>query len=89
MKSYTQAVKILKRARIIINNEFIKSSESLNRVCATNIYSNVNYPSANNSSFDGYAINSNDTKKIKRNTPQVFKIIGSIPAGKKPFKKKN
>ncbi len=88
MKSYTQALKLLKRAKIIINNEFIKSSESLNRVCASNIHSNVNYPSANNSSFDGYAINSSDTKKIKRNTPQVFRIIGSIPAGKKPFKKK-
>ena len=47
MKSYTQAVKILKRARIIINNEFIKSSESLNRVCASNIHSKVNYQQTN------------------------------------------
>ncbi len=88
MKSYTQAIKILKRAKIIIGNEFIKSSEGLNRVCVSNIHSNVNYPSANNSSVDGYAINSSETKQIKRNTPQVFKIIGSIPAGNKPFKKK-
>ncbi len=88
MKSYTQAIKILNRAKIIIGNESIKSSEGLNRVCASNIHSNVNYPTANNSSFDGYAINSNDTKKIKKKIPQAFKIIGSIPAGKKPFKKK-
>jgi len=88
MKSYTQAVKILKRARIIIGNEYIRSSEGLNRVCASNIHSNVNYPSANNSSFDGYAVSSSDTKNIKKNTSQVFKIIGSIPAGRKPFKKK-
>ena len=88
MKSYTQAVKILNRARIIIRSEYIKSSESLNRVCVSNIHSKVNYPSANNSSFDGYAVSSNDTKNIKKNTSQVFRIIGSIPAGRKPFKKK-
>ncbi len=88
MKSYTQAIKILKRAKIIIGDEYIKSSEGLNRVCSSNIHSNVNYPSSNNSSFDGYAVNSSDTIKIKRNTPQAFKIIGSIPAGKRPFKKK-
>ena len=88
MKSYSQAVKILKRGKIIIGNEYIKSSECLNRVCASNILSNVDYPSANNSSFDGYALNSDDTIGIKKNKSKAFKIIGSIPAGKKPIKKK-
>jgi len=88
MKSYSQAVKILKRGKIIIGNEYIKSSEGLNRVCASNIHSNLSYPSANNSSLDGYAINSSDTKNIKKNSSKAFKIIGSIPAGKKPFKRK-
>ena len=88
MKSYSQAVKILKRGKIIIGNEYIKSSESLNRVCASNIYSNVNYPSENNSSLDGYAINSKDTKNLKKNRSNTFKIVASIPAGKKPLKKR-
>ena len=88
MKSYSQATNILKRGKIIISNEYIKSSECLNRVCASNILSNVVYPSANNSAFDGYALNSNDTINIKKNKSKAFKIIGSIPAGKKPFKKK-
>ncbi len=88
MKSYSQAVNILKRAKIIIGNEYIKSSDSLNRVCASNIHSKVNYPSANNSSFDGYAINSRDTENLNKNKSKAFKIIGSISAGKKPFKKK-
>ena len=88
MKSYRQAVNILKRGKIIIGNEYIKSSESLNRVCASNILSNEDYPSANNSSFDGYALNSTDTINIKKNKSKAFKIIGSISAGKKPFKKK-
>ncbi len=88
MKSYSQAVKILKKGKIVIANEYIKSSESLNRVCSSNVHCNVNYPSANNSSLDGYAINSSDTKNIKKNRSKTFKIIGSISAGKKPFKKK-
>ena len=88
MKSYSQAVKILKRGKIIIRDEYIKSSEGLNRICASNVHSNVSYPSENNSSLDGYAINSSDAKNIKKNTSQAFKIIGSIPAGKKPFKRK-
>ena len=88
MKSYSQAVKILKRGKIIIGDEYIKSSEGLNRICASNVHSNVSYPSENNSSLDGYAINSSDAKNIKKNTSQAFKIIGSIPAGKKPFKRK-
>ncbi len=88
MKSYSQAIKILKRGKIIISNEYIKSSESLNRVCASNVHCNVNYPSANNSAIDGYAINSSDTKNIKKNRSKTFRIIGSISAGNKPFKKK-
>ena len=88
MKSYSQAIKILKRGKIIIRNEYIKSSESLNRVCASNIHSNVNYPSENNSALDGYAINSKDTTNLKKNRSNAFKIIASIPAGKKPFKKR-
>ena len=72
MKSYSQAVKILKKGKITIGDESIKSSEGLNRVCASNVHSNVNYPSANNSSLDGYAINSNDTKNIKK---KVLKFL--------------
>ena len=48
----------------------------------------MNYPSVNNAAFDGYAINSKDTKEIKKRLPQYFKIIGSLAAGAKPFKKK-
>ena len=89
MKSYSQAVNILKTGKLIVGNEYIKSSDCLNRVCASNILSSVDFPSANNSSFDGYALNSDDTIGIRKNKSKAFKIIGSIPAGKKPIKKKN
>ena len=88
MISYQNSKQILKKGIIKIQNESIKSVNSLNRVTSTNIYSNINYPSVDNAAFDGFAINSNDTKSIKKLTKQQFKIIGSIPAGVKPFKKR-
>ena len=88
MISYQNSKKILKKGSIKVKNEIIKSINSLNRVVASNIYSNTNYPSADNAAFDGYAIRSSDTKLIKKNLPIKFKIIGSIAAGNKPFNKK-
>ena len=84
MKSYSQAIKILKKSKILIKNEYIKSSRSLNRVCVENIYSNSHYPSADNSSFDGFAINSKDTKNLTKKKNKLFKILGTIAAGNKP-----
>ena len=88
MISYENSKQILKRGIIKIKDEKIKSINSLNRVTSANIYSNINYPSGDNAAFDGFAINSNDTKDIKKHSNQQFKIIGSIAAGMKPFKKR-
>tara|TARA_B100001057_G_scaffold156724_2_gene157259 strand:- start:5501 stop:6754 length:1254 start_codon:yes stop_codon:yes gene_type:complete len=88
MKSYSQALKILKENIIEINDENINSSESLNRISSVDIYINLDYPSANNASFDGYAIKSKDTNKLDNKIYQKFKIVGSIAAGDKPIKKK-
>ena len=52
-----------------------------------NIFSKHNYPAANNAAFDGFAINSRDTKFLNKKSPQKFKIIGSMIAGTKPIKK--
>ncbi|MDC0364823.1 molybdopterin molybdotransferase MoeA [Candidatus Pelagibacter sp.] len=88
MISYQYSKRILKKAIIKIKDENIKSINSLNRAVSKNIYSTINYPSGDNAAFDGYAINSNHTKNIKKNLPQKFKIIGLIAAGNRPFKKK-
>ena len=84
MKSYNQALKILKKSQIKISNEIIKSMDGLNRICSSNIYAKNNYPSENNSSLDGFAIKSNNTKGVPY---KKFKIVGSISAGSKPYKK--
>ena len=88
MISYQYSKRILKKAIIKIKDENIKSINSLNRVISKNVYSTINYPSGNNAAFDGYAINSKDTKNIKKGLFKKFKIIGLIAAGNKPFKKK-
>ena len=88
MISYKNSKKILKKGIINIKDEKIKSINSLNRVVSSNIYSSINYPAGDNAAFDGFAINSKDTKNIKKKSNQKFKIIGSIAAGVKPFKKK-
>ena len=89
MKSYSQALNILKKNKLIFIDENIKSSNCLNRVCAKNIFSNTNYPAADNSAFDGYAIKSDDTKRLSIKRGKFFKILGVIAAGTKPKNKKS
>ena len=84
MISYIQARAILNKAKIKISDEIINTTDSLNRVSALNIKSQSNHPADNNAAFDGFAVRSKDTK----NFSQKFRIIGSIAAGHKPFKKK-
>ena len=88
MISYLKSKRILNKGKIKIKNESVLSINSLNRVSASNIYAKFNYPSGDNAAFDGYAINSNDTKNLNKNKSKAFKIIGSISAGKKPLNKR-
>ena len=88
MKSYSQALKILKKSKILFPDEYVKTSMCLNRVSAMDIFSKMDLPAANNSAFDGYAINSKDTKKLNSKNRKLFKVIGSIAAGTKPKKQK-
>ena len=88
MISYKQSRKILKDSKIIIKEEIVKSSNCINRVAAENILSKTNNPLENNAAFDGFAINSKDTKNLKKKG-KLFKIIGTVSAGDKPTKKRN
>ncbi len=87
MKSYNEALKILKKSKIKISNEIIKSMSGLNRICSSNIYAKNNYPYENNSSLDGFAIKFNHTKDVSHKNYKKFKIVGSISAGSKPYRK--
>ncbi len=88
MINYNQAKKILKKAKIKILDEEILIKDSLNRVISKDIFSPSDHPLCDNAAFDGFAINSNDTKNLSKKNPKNFKIIGSTSAGSRPLNKK-
>ena len=88
MISYKKSRYKLKRSKILIKDEIINSSNCLNRVSASNIFSKSNNPAADNAAFDGFAINSKDTQNLNKKNSKQFRILGSIAAGNKPFNKK-
>ena len=84
MINYKAAKRILIKSNIKIKNITINSLKSLNRVCATDVYSPANYPAGNNTAFDGYAINSKDTASLNKKKLKKFKILKTIAAGDNP-----
>ena len=84
MINYKQAKKILIRSKIKIKDELVESSKSLNRINVIDIYCSVSYPAGTNAAFDGFAINSKETKKLNKNNSQNFKILKTISAGDNP-----
>jgi len=88
MINYQQAKSILKKAKIKIQDEEISIKNSLNRVVAKDVISPSNHPQGDNAAFDGFAINSKDTKNLSKKNSKQFRILGSIAAGDKPFNKK-
>ena len=88
MNSYTSALKHLIKNKISIKDEKISINNSLNRVSSSDIVSSVNYPSSDNTAFDGYAINSRETNSLNIKNPKKFKIIKTLAAGDNPYIKK-
>jgi molybdopterin molybdotransferase len=88
MISYKKSTDILKKSKIIIKDEVIKNNDCFNRVVASNIFSTTNNPLANNAAFDGFAINSKDTINLDKKNNKLFKILGTVAAGDKPFNDK-
>jgi len=84
MINYKKAEKILNLSAIKIGNEKISGNKSLNRVVVENIYSPVNYPSGNNTAFDGFAVVSNNTIGLSSKKTKKFKILKTIAAGDDP-----
>ncbi len=88
MIDYKKAISIIKKNKIKINSEVILSINSINRISSSNVYSPCNYPAANNTSFDGYAVNSKETKNLTKSKFEKFKIIKTLAAGDNPKIKK-
>jgi len=88
MISYKQSIEILRKSKISIKDEIIKTNNCLNRVVAHTIKSNTNNPSGNNAAFDGFVIRSSETRNLSKKNNRLFKILGTIAAGDKPKNKK-
>jgi len=84
MISYKQSKRILKNSKIRIKDEIIRTNNCLNRISSENIKSNANNPLGDNAAFDGYAINSKDTKNLNKKKNKLFKILRTVAAGDKP-----
>jgi len=84
MITYKEAKKILTKAKIKIKDELIDSSKSINRINVSDVYCSVNYPAGTNAAFDGFAINSKETKNLSKKNPQNFRILKTISAGDNP-----
>ena len=88
MISYNKALNFLKKNKILIKSENILSKNSAGRVSSNDIYSPCDYPSADNTAFDGFAINTFDTKGLSSKKKRKFKIIKTLAAGDNPNIKK-
>ncbi len=73
MINYNQSIKILKKSKILIEEELIKSSNCINRVASENIFSKANNPAGDNAAFDGFAISSKDTKDLSRKKNKLLR----------------
>ena len=88
MIHYKKALLELKKNKIKIYSEKVSAEDSINRISAVNLNSPYNYPAANNTAFDGFAINSKETKNLSKKKSLKFKIIKTLAAGDNPNIKK-
>ncbi|MFH1327306.1 MAG: gephyrin-like molybdotransferase Glp [Candidatus Bathyarchaeota archaeon] len=89
MKGFSEALKVEeawkkyndKLTLKTLPSEEVLVSESLQRVLAEDIYSEVNVPHFNRSAMDGYALRSEDTYGASPNNPVIFDVVGAIEIG--------
>lgn len=84
MNSYKAAISKLNNNPLKIGSEIVSIKDALNRISSKEVIAKSDYPSDDNTAFDGFAVNSKETK----NTFQKFKILKTIAAGDNPYIKK-
>ena len=84
MNSYKAAINKLNNNPLKIGDEFVSIKDALNRISSKEVVAPSNYPADDNTAFDGFAVNSKETK----NKVQKFKIIKTLAAGDNPYIKK-
>ncbi len=64
-----------------LNDENILVQNALNRVLKDPIYATLDLPPFDNSSMDGFAVRSVDTRNASKQNPVILSVIADIPAG--------
>jgi molybdopterin molybdotransferase len=80
MISVNEALNIILKTEYSLNTEIISFTNSLHRVLAEDVFSDINMPPFDKSAMDGFACKMSDTIN-------ELEIIETIPAGKIPEKK--
>ena len=88
MNRYNTVLNHIRKNKLNIKDEVVSLNKSLNRVSSYNVFSKSEYPSENNTAFDGFSINSKETKKLNKKKVKKFKIIKTLAAGDNPKIKK-
>ena len=84
MNSYKAAISKLNNNPLKIGSEIVSIKDALNRISSKDVIAKSDYPADDNTAFDGFAVNSKETKNIF----QKFKILKTIAAGNNPYIKK-
>ena len=84
MNSYKAAISKLNNNTLKIGSEIVSIKDALNRISSKEVIAKSDYPADDNTAFDGFAVNSKETKNIF----QKFKILKTIAAGDNPYIKK-
>ena len=84
MNSYKAAISKLNNNTLKIGSEIVSIKDALNRISSKEVIAKSDYPADDNTAFDGFAVNSKETK----NTFQKFKILKTLAAGDNPYIKK-
>ncbi|MHB1018308.1 MAG: molybdopterin molybdotransferase MoeA [Coriobacteriia bacterium] len=69
---------------VVLDAERVTLLESLGRVLATDVISDIDVSPFDNSAMDGYAVRSADVRDASETAPVMLQVVDHIPAGVQP-----
>lgn len=82
-----EAQERLRQIKIDVRTEWMKAVDSLERICAQDVYSIMDQPPFPRSPLDGYAVRSMDVQGASRENPVKLNVVERVCAGMYPQKK--
>lgn len=79
--SFEEASDLVRKNISPLSPETVFTSKLVGRVCATDVTAVIDYPSADSSVKDGYAVFSQDIARASSSNPVTLKLVGTVGAG--------